>query len=127
MALTLDTAARNAAADGVVDLIDGGDAAGRIEIYNTASATLLATLAFTDPAFAAATAGVAVAAAITDGTCVASGTAVLASIFPSTGNVIISGLTVGTSGSDLNFSNVTWATADVVGISTMTVTMPESA
>lgn len=126
MALTLADSARNNACSALVKGIDVDGAAGSIKIYNTASATLLATLAFNAVAFGTAAAGVAVAAAITDGTCVASGTAALASIFPGTAAAIITGLTVGTSGADINFSNVSFATADVVGISTFTVTMPAS-
>jgi hypothetical protein len=57
---------------------------------------------------------------------VASGTAAEAEIYPSTGNAIVTGLTVGTSGSDINLTNTTIATDDVVGISTFQVTQPAS-
>ena len=68
MATRLPTAARNAACDAVVDLLDAGAGAGTIKIYtgsqpasanDAASGTLLATITLSDPAFGAASTGVA--------------------------------------------------------------------
>ena len=70
MSIRLATAARNAAADAVVDLIDAGSGAGTLKIYSgsvgttandTPAGTLLATIAWGDPAFGAASSGVATA------------------------------------------------------------------
>jgi hypothetical protein len=66
MAVRISTAARNAAADAVAGLVDGGAGAGVIRIYtgtqpaNPATApsgTLLAEFTLSDPAFAAASSG----------------------------------------------------------------------
>lgn len=74
--LTLSTAAKNAAVDAVVDLLDAGsaDANGDIKIYDSGD-NLLATLQCTNPAFGAAASGVATAAAITGAAATATGTA----------------------------------------------------
>lgn len=56
---TLATAARNAACDAVVDLVDAGPAAGKLKIYD--GAVLAVTIILPDPAFGAAVAGVATA------------------------------------------------------------------
>jgi len=57
MAITLATAARNAAADGIVDLVDGGAGAGVLVLMD--GATDVASFTLQDPAFGAAAAGVA--------------------------------------------------------------------
>lgn len=68
MTTIISTAARNAAADAIADLPDAGAAAGRIEIRtgsqpagpgSAATGTLLATVTLGDPAFGAASNGVA--------------------------------------------------------------------
>ena len=52
--------------DAFVDAIDGGAGAGLLEIFTSGFATKLATLTFSDPAYAAAAAGVAEENAIAD-------------------------------------------------------------
>ena len=73
----ISTAARNAACNGIVDLIDGGTGAGRLEIRtgdpptnlsDASSGTLLATLTFSNPAFGDAALGSGIANAITSDT-----------------------------------------------------------
>jgi hypothetical protein len=68
-------AARNAMCDALADLFDAGSAAGYLQVRSGAapancgdanSGTLLATLPLSDPAFGAASTGVATANAITD-------------------------------------------------------------
>lgn len=97
--LTLSTAAKNAAIDAVVDLLDAGaaDANGDIKIYDS-TPTLLATLQCSNPAFGAAAAGVATAAAITGAAAVATGTAATFEACDRDNTVVFEG-TVGESGS----------------------------
>ena len=73
----ISTAARNAACNGIVDLIDGGTGAGRLEIRtgdpptnlsDASTGTLLATLTFSNPAFGDAALGSGIANAITPDT-----------------------------------------------------------
>lgn len=129
MAITLTTAARNAACDAIVDLIDAGTGAGYLEIKSGASTVAgtneVATLAFSDPAFGAASSGVATASAITDDTSATGGTASHFTIFDSDNAAVMQG-TVSTSGADLNLSSVTIGAGDTVSISSFTVTMPAS-
>lgn len=73
----ISTAARNAACNGIVDLIDAGTGAGRLEIRtgsppdnlsDASTGTLLATLTFSNPAFGDAALGSGIANAITSDT-----------------------------------------------------------
>ena len=130
---TISTAARNAAADGVVGLLDGGAGAGYIEVRDgtqpatpndAATGTLLATLTLSDPAFGAAATGTATANAITDDTSAdASGTATWFRGYDSTGVAVIDG-SAGTSGTDLILDDAAIVAGGVVAINSWTVTMP---
>lgn len=133
MALGLATSARNAAADAVVDLLDAGSGPGTIQIRtgskpanpNTAATgTLLGTLTFSDPAFGAASTGVATAAAITsDSVADASGTAGWFRALDSSGNAVFDG-TIGTSGADLIMADLSVVAGGVIAISSLTYTQP---
>ena len=138
MALKISTAARQGAGDAVVDLVDGGTGAGVINIYSGTAPTsvndalsgntLLAALTMSDPAFGATnTSGVATASAITaDTSANADGTATFFRVADSNGNAVMQG-TVGTSGADLNLNSTSISTSIEVSITSMTVTVPESA
>jgi hypothetical protein len=137
MALSLATSARNAAADGVVDLLDAGSGPGTIQIRtgakpatpNTAaSGTLLGTLTFSDPAFGAASNGVATANAITsDNVADASGTAGYFRALDSNGAAVFDG-TIGLTGSgaDLIMNDVAIVAGGIIAISALTYTQPVS-
>jgi len=126
MALTLSTNARNAACNGVVDLIDAGSAAGKLKIF-TAAAAQLCENEFDDPAFGDATTGVATAGTIVNGTATDTGTAAVATITDSDDTDVITGLVVGAGSGDVSLNSVSITTADVISITSMTVTMPASA
>ncbi len=131
--MKLSTAARNAACDAIVALINGGAGAGTIEIRTGSaptnpsdadSGTLLATLTFSDPAFAAAVAGVATASTITqDASIDATNTAGYWRIKDSDGTVIAQG-SVGTSGADINFNTLAFVASGTCSISALTATVP---
>lgn len=127
----ISTTVRNAMCDAAVDLFDqsGGSPSagnGKIRIYTAAFGTLLAELDFGDPAFGAAATGVATANTITDeASAPASGTAAVCRLVDSGDNTMWEG-TVSTSGADINLNTTTITTADVVSITSMTVTMPAS-
>lgn len=135
MAFRLSTASRNAACNGVVDLIDAGSGAGTIAIRTGSqptnvgdadSGTLLGTLTFSDPAFGNASTGVATASAITSDTSAdASGTAGHFRIKDSDANIIADG-TCGLGSGDLSFDNNVIVAGGVIAISSMTVTAPIS-
>lgn len=123
---TLSTAARNAAANAVVDLIDGGTGAGSLKIYDSGQITLLAELPLSATAFGAASGGVATAASITSDTSpAANGTAAEYTVCDGDGTVIWSG-NVSTSGADLNLNTVSITTTGTVSITSLTYTQPAS-
>ena len=64
MTVALTTAARDAACNAIVDLLDAGAGAGYIE-FQTAASAEAATLTFSDPAFGNSSIGVAIADTIT--------------------------------------------------------------
>lgn len=135
MATRISTAARNAAADAVVDLLDGGAGAGYVEIRtgaqpatpgDAATGTLLATLTLSDPAFGAAAGGTATAAAVTgDSSADASGTAGWFRAFTSAGTAVWDGSITGSGGGgDMELDNVNLVAGGTVNVSAWTVTMP---
>lgn len=126
MATTLSTAARNAACNAIVDLIDVGttDANGDLVIM-TSGDVEVATLAFSNPAFGNAATGVATANAISDDTNATGGVAALFKVQDRNNTEVFRGA-VSTSGAELNLSSTTIGAGDTVSISSMTVTMPAS-
>lgn len=136
MAIRLATAAQNAAADAVVDLVDGGAGAGTLKIYTGAvgasanvdpGGTLLATVAFADPAFGAASSGVAAATDPAAVTGAAAGTAGCFIVEDSTGANIFDGTVTATGGGgDLTLSTTTISVGVTVDITAFTYTQPAS-
>jgi len=130
MAVTLTTAARNAACDAIVDLLDGGagDAAGDITFATSGAALNLCTCAMSNPAFGAASTGVATASAISQGTVSGSGnpSTIAVALFRNRANTEIFRCAVGTSGSDINLSSVSVSDSDTIDITSLTFTVPAS-
>lgn len=135
MAFRLSTKARNAACDAIVDLLDEGTGAGKVLIRTGAqptnvgdadSGTLLGTLTFSDPAFGAASTGVATASAITSDTSADnSGTAGHGRFKDSDDEVMFDADAAQGSGT-INFDNSVIVAGGVIAISAMTVTVPIS-
>lgn len=124
MAITLATATRNAAADAIVDLIDGGTGAGYIELQ-TSGDVEAATLAFSATAFGDAATGVATANSISNDASATGGTVDRFRIYDGDDTEILQG-SVGTSGEDINLNTLSISASDVVSISSLTLTMPAS-
>jgi hypothetical protein len=122
----LETLARNAACNAVVDLIDAGSGAGTL-VFETSGDVEVATLTYSDPAFGDALNGVATASAITPDTDATGGTIAQASVYDSD-NTKIMELTVGTvgSGADIELSSLTVTAGETVSVSSQTFTMPAS-
>lgn len=136
MAIRLPPASRNAGANAVADLLDGGPAPGTIDIRtgaqpaaatDAASGTLLATLTLNDPAFGAAVNGVktlSVAPAVTTPG-IAAGTAAWFRAKDSTGATVMDGAITATGGGgDLTLSTTAISVGLTVRITGGTVTMP---
>jgi hypothetical protein len=128
----LSDAAANAGISAIAALLDGG----LLRIYSgaqpananasLAGRTLLATLIFSTPAFAAAVAGAVSAAAITaDASMVATGIASFARLFKPDGVTPVLDLSVGTSGCDINFDNVSFVAGQSCAVSALTLRLPE--
>ncbi len=96
---TLETVARNAAADAVVDQLDGGNL-----VFRTAGDVAVATLPFGTPAFGAASVGVATANAITTDASAVGGTTTKAT-WETSGAATVLTSTVGTSGTEIILDN----------------------
>ena len=123
MAVTLTTAARNAACNAIVDLVDAGSGAGTLVFYAADTTTEVATLTFSDPAFGNASTGVATASAITSDTSATGGTTTVAKLLDSDATEVLR-CSVGTSGADINLSNNVIAASETVAITALTVTVP---
>lgn len=128
MALTLSTAARNAACDAVVDLTDAGatDAGGDLVIRDSGNVEL-AIFVLDAPAFGAAATGTASLLGLPKTvTAAATGTADNALLRDRDNTDIITGLTVGTSGTDVTIDNTSINSGQDVTLNSGSVTMPAS-
>lgn len=145
MPFRLATTARNAGADGIVDLIDAGTGAGTIVIFANAQVAdpqtahgatageILATLTFSNPAFGdggAVNPGEAVANAITSDTNVDNtGTAVWARVYNGDGvdpGDAVMDMDIGQGSGTLDFDDTSFVAGGTAAISSMTLTVPES-
>lgn len=126
MATTLSTKARNAACDAVVDLCDEGAGAGKLKIKD--GTTLLCTITLADPAFGAASTGVATLAGTPrSGTGVAAGDADNFEVTDSDDEVMWTGSVTATGGGgDLTLDNVNIAVDQTVNVTGLTHTQPAS-
>lgn len=119
MAVSLNATLRNTRADAITTFAGNG---AKLRIYTAAAAQLVECVCGT-PFAGAASSGVLTLSAITAGTAGATGTATNASIYKADGTtLVVSGLTVGTSGSNINLSSTTITTGDSVAISSATIT-----
>ena len=122
MAVNYSTTLKTTRMTAVRDAIDGGTGAGTIEIGTSGMATVLAVLTLSDPC-GTVSSGVLTFSAITaDSSADATGTAAEARIKDSSGNVIVSGLTVGTSGSNINLNTTSITAGGTVSLSAASIT-----
>lgn len=138
MATRLTTAARNAATNALVALIDADAGAGTLAIRtgaqpasanDAATGTLLATLTFDVVSFSAAVAGVATldATPVLTTTAVATGTAGWFRITDQTGDVVMDGaVTVTGGGGELQLNTTSIVSGVAVEITAGTLTTPAS-
>lgn len=123
MAVTYTTAAKNARLQAVADLIDAGVSPGKLKIRDSGN-VVLATLTLADPC------GTVSGAVLTfdfdpdisDTSADASGTAANAIITDSADTTVISGLTVGTSGTDIVLDSTSITLGQTVTITAGTIT-----
>lgn len=134
MTIHASTSARDAQVAAVAALVDGGPAAGYIELRtgvqpatanDAATGTVLTTWTLQDPAFGAPASGVItlnVSGGITS-TAVATGTATWARCYDSTGAVVFDGA-VGTSGTEFVMADTAVSTGQTVILLSGTITAP---
>lgn len=127
-AIVLETVARNAMANGLVDLIDAGGGAGYMTI-TTSGDVVLATLTFSATAFGAAASGVATAASITGDTSAdATGTAAKVKVYDFADTLIFTGdvSTAAAGTGDLQLVTTSITAGQAVDVTSFTVTAPAS-
>lgn len=124
MAVTYSTACKTARMNAVVSQIDAGAGTSTIEIGTSGMGTVLAVFDLPDPC-GTVTNGVLtfdMDPDLTDSSANASGTAAAARIKDGDGTVVISGLTVGTSGADVNLDSVSITSGQMVTLTSGTIT-----
>lgn len=123
MAVTYTTAVKTARMNAVKDQIDAGAGAGVLEIGTSGMASVLATITLADPC-GTVTNGVLTFSGMprSDTSADASGTAAAARIRDSNNTDIVTGLTVGTSGTDIILDSVSITAGQTVTINSATIT-----
>jgi hypothetical protein len=121
MAVSYATSLKTTRMDAVKAAIDAGSAGGTLEICSAAYAAVLAAVPLADPCGVVSGAELtftmprSVAAAV-------SGTAAIARIKDSDGNIVVSGLTVGLSAVDIVLDILSITAGQTVGLSSATIT-----
>jgi len=133
--LTLTNAIRSAMCDAIVDSLDAGSGAGTIQIRSgtrpadpatTATGTLLATVTCIDPAFGAASSGVATIADPAGVTAAATGTASWFRALDSNNAACFDGSVTATGGGgDLTLSSTSVVSGTTVDVTGGTITVPQ--
>ena len=138
MVVKLADQSMQAGTDGIVDQLDAGsvNTRGSLRLYtgaqpaeaDTEPTGLLVELDFPNPAFGAATtSGVATANATVSGTASATGTALSAAYFDRDRNILWNcTVTASAGGGDLEITNTSITTGDVVAVSSLTFTTPQN-
>jgi len=123
---TLTTAARNAACDAIVDLVDVGVGSnGTLEVGTTGFASTLVTFNLAATAFGAAASGTATAASLPiTATASASGTAAEYRVRNADGTAVWSGNSVGTSGTELVLSSLSITNNQSIDLTSFSITVP---
>lgn len=122
MAVVYSTAVKNSRMTVVRDAIDAGSSNGVLEIGTTGMASVLATIPLADPCGSVSSGVLTFSVPITEASADASGTAAEARIKDSSGTVVISGLTVGTSGANINLDTTSITAGQTVTISSAAIT-----
>lgn len=120
MAISLSSTLRTARADAITTNAGSG---AKLVIYTAAYGATLVTCTWSATIAGGAVAGVLTLNAIPAGTATGAGTAAVARIYKSDGvTMVMEGLTVGTSGSNVNITNLTIAINDTVTVTSGTIT-----
>ncbi len=122
MPVVYSTTVKNSRLTVVRDAIDAGSSNGVLEIGTSGMGTVLATIPLADPCGSVSSGVLTFSAPVSDTNADATGTAAEARIKDSNGTTIISGLTVGTSGANINLSSLGVTAGDTVTINSAAIT-----
>ena len=122
MSINYSASLKNTRMNDVKTAIDSGGAAGSIQVWTSGYGTLLATIPLAYPASSVTGAVLTLLGVPKTGTASAAGIAANARILNSAASVIVDGLTVGTSGSDITIDNTNIASGQTVSINSGTIT-----
>lgn len=122
MPIAYSTALKNTRMTAVLNAIDAGSAAGKINLYNAGYANILVTITLADPSATVSNGVLTLAGMPKSGTGLFAGNAALARILDSDNNVVADGLTVGTTGTDIIIDNVNIAVGQTVNITAGQIT-----
>ena len=106
MAVNYVTAVKNTRMTAVLNAIDAGSGAGKINIYTSAYGTLLVSIALADPSGTVSSGALTLSGMPKTAIASGSGNAAIARILDSDNNVVAEGLTVGLSASDIIIDNI---------------------
>lgn len=122
MAVVYSSTVKNARLTVVRDAIDAGSSNGTLEIGTSGMASVLAIIPLADPCGSVSTGVLTFTMPQSDTNADATGTAAEARIKDSSGTTVVSGLTVGTSGANINLSSVGITAGDTVTLSSAAIT-----
>lgn len=122
MAVQYSNALKDTRMAAVVTAIDAGVAAATLEICTAAYANVLCIITLNDPAFTEAAQAITMNGVPKSGTAILTGAAALARIKESGGSVVVQGLTVGTSGADMNLNSTSITSGQTVTITSGSIT-----
>ena len=106
----------------VITAVDANAAPATLEIGTASMGAVLGIITLAKPSFTESGGVLTMAGAPKSGTASSTGTAAAARIKDGGGNVIVSGLTVGVSGSDINLGSVSVASGQQVTLSSGSIT-----
>lgn len=122
MAVTYPNGVKGARMTAVRDQIDAGAGAGKLEIGTAGMAAVLATFTLNDPCGTVSGTVLTLSGMPKSTTASAAGTAAAARIRDSDNNDVVTGLTVGTSGTDITIDNTSIANGQTVNLNSGALT-----
>jgi hypothetical protein len=122
MTVSYSATLKNTRMQDVINAIDGQAAVGTIEIGTAGMATVLVIISLQKPSFNQASGVITMLGVPLSGTATAGGTAASARIKDGSGTIQVSGLTVSTTGADINLNSVTINNGQVVTLNSGTIT-----
>jgi hypothetical protein len=122
MSVSYAAALKDTRMNAVITAIDAQTAAGTIEIGTTGMAAVLVIIALSKPSFTESAGVITMAGAPKSANATVTGTAASARIKDGAGTIQVSGLTVGTSGADVNLASVAITSGQAVTLNSGTIT-----